>query len=66
MSNRRKPLATFFGLLFMGLAAFSNIASKPRFETFHRTDVLQLICSGMCFGVAFVALVNFIRGPRSL
>lgn len=65
MTNRRKVGASFFVLIFMGLIAFYTIASKPRFETFHTVDVLQLIAAGMCFGVALVALVNFFRGPRS-
>src|SRR4051794_34645616 len=41
MSHRRKLVAPFFVLLFIGFVNFFNIASKPRFETFHRVDVLQ-------------------------
>ncbi len=65
MSNRRNPVLTFLVIGFMGVVAISNIAGKPRFETFHTTDVLQLVGAGMCFGVALVALVNVVRGPRS-
>ena len=61
MSNRRK-LYLFFVLLFFGLSSFLNIASKPRFETFHAVDVVQLIGIGMCFGAAIATLVIFFRG----
>jgi hypothetical protein len=65
MSYRRRFISTFFVLLAFGLIAFYNISSKPRFETFHTTDVLTLIGAGMCFGVALVSLISFFRGPRS-
>jgi hypothetical protein len=65
MSNRGKLGGSFFTLVFIGLVGFYNIARQPRFETFHTSDVLQLIATGICFGVALVALVNFFRGPRS-
>jgi hypothetical protein len=64
MSNRRK-LVPFFVLLFFGLASFFSIASKPRFETIHAVDVVQLIGIGMCFGAAIATLVLYFRGPRS-
>ena len=68
MSNRRKFVPNVFVPLFiafMGLAALYNIASKPRFATFHGSDVLGLVAAGMCFGAALVALVMFFRGRRS-
>jgi hypothetical protein len=52
-------------IAFMGLAAFSNMASSPRFATFHAVDVVRLIASGMCFGAATAALVIFFGGRRS-
>ena len=64
MNARRKILVPLF-IAFMGLAALSNAASKPRFATFRAVDVVQLIASGMCFGAAIVALVAFFRGRRS-
>jgi hypothetical protein len=64
MSNRRKLFPFFFPLLF-GLWALFNIVGKPRFATFHGSDVVQLIGAGMCFGVALATLVAFFRGRRS-
>ena len=49
----------------MGLAAFSNAASSPRFATFQTIDVVRLIASGMCIGAAVAALAIFFVGLRS-
>ena len=68
MSSRRTFVPKVFVPLFiafMGFAAFSNVASRPRFETFHAVDVVGLIAAGMCFGAALVALIMFFRGRRS-
>lgn len=64
MSNRRK-LAPFWVSLLFGLLSFFNFASNPRFATFHAIDVVRLIATGMCFGVALATLVVFFRGSRS-
>jgi hypothetical protein len=65
MSSRRKLVVPFIVPLLIGLGGFSNVARSPRFETFHTVDVIQLIGTGMCFGVALYTLVIFLRGPRS-
>lgn len=67
MNDRRKFAPKLFVPLFiasMGLAAFSNAASSPRFATFPTIDVVRLVVSGMCVGAALAALVIFF-GPRS-
>jgi hypothetical protein len=64
MSNRRRLIPGAFVPLFIGLIGFFNVARHPRFETIHTVDVLQLVASGMCFGVALVAIIAFFRGPR--
>lgn len=43
-------------LVSLGLMGLYNVTSKPRFETFHTVDVVQLIVTGMCFGVALGVL----------
>jgi hypothetical protein len=45
--------------------SFFNGLSNPRLATLHGSDVLQLIATGMCFGVALATLVMFLRGRRS-
>jgi len=49
----------------IGSIGLMNLMHQPRFESFHNVDVLQLIASGMCFGVALAALFSLLRGPRS-
>jgi hypothetical protein len=68
MTDRRKFAPKVFIPLFiasMGLAAFTNAASSPRFATFHTIDVVRLIASGMCFGAALASLLIFFGGSRS-
>ena len=68
MSNRRTFAPKVFVPVFiasMGLGAFANMASSPRFATFHTIDVVRLLASGMCFGAALAALLIFFGGPRS-
>ena len=64
MSNWRKLVPFWVPLLF-GLLSFTSMVGRPRFATFHATDVVQLVGTGMCFGVALATLVVFFRGPRS-
>ena len=53
-------------IAFMGLAAFTNAASSPRFATFRAVDVVRLMASGMCFGAAIAALLIFFFGRRGV
>ena len=64
MSNRRK-LVPFWASMLFGLMSFFSIVGNPRFATLHGSDVVHLIATGMCFGVALVTLVIFFRGPGS-
>jgi hypothetical protein len=47
----------------IGLIGFMNVARNPRFETFHAVDVLQLLATGACIGVAAATLV-LARGEK--
>jgi hypothetical protein len=60
MANRKPFL---LGLAF-GLIALGNVIRSPRFETFAAVDVVQLIASGICFGIALMALLGRLK-PRS-
>lgn len=48
MANGKRAIVP----LILGIIGLSTLMRNPRFETFHTVDVLQLIASGMCFGVA--------------
>jgi hypothetical protein len=64
--NRRRLVAgTLVPLFiaFMGLAAFTNVASRPSFAAFRGVDVVGLMASGMCLGAAIAALL-IIHGSK--
>jgi hypothetical protein len=46
-----------------GLFALLQMIGKPRFETFHGSDVVQLIASGMCFGFGLGVLFGKRKFP---
>lgn len=48
----------------IGMIGFFNLTRRPRFELFHTVDVLQLLATGMCFGIALAALLMIWRGKR--
>jgi hypothetical protein len=64
MSDRRKIVPFFIPLLF-GILSFSSSISNPRVAVLHGSDVLQLMASGMCFGVTLVLLIAFFRDRRA-
>ena len=64
MRNPRTFTPKVFVPLFiatMGFAAFTNMASSPRFATFHTIDVVRLIASGMCFGAGPGCVAHLLR-----
>jgi hypothetical protein len=65
MNDRRRLLVVPLITGFMGLIAFFNMASSPRFAAIRAVDVVRLMASGMCFGVALMALILFFERPRS-
>jgi hypothetical protein len=65
MSSRHRHLATgAFVPLLIGSFAVFDLMQKPRFASFHTVDVVQLVASGMCFGIALTAVIEFLRKPR--
>jgi uncharacterized membrane protein len=65
MLNRKSLTSAVFVPLIVGLIGLMNLMHRPRFASFHNVDVLQLLASGMCFGVTLAALLALLRGPRS-
>jgi hypothetical protein len=64
MQSRKTLLPAIFLPLVIGFVGLTHLMEQPRFQSFHNVDILQLIGSGMCFGVALFALLMLIRSPR--
>jgi hypothetical protein len=64
MNRRRRLASAILAPLVVGLIGMFNLMQRPRFETFHTVDVLQLVASGMCFGIALAAVFAILRGER--
>jgi uncharacterized membrane protein YbhN (UPF0104 family) len=65
MRKQRHVLASIVMPIVFGLVGFSNIARKERFAAFHTVDIVQLLASGMCFGVALTALMMLLLNPNA-
>ena len=66
MPNRvRSVSSTVLFPFILGLFGLFNLMGRPRFATFHTVDVLQLVASGACFGVALAALLVILRRSRA-
>lgn len=50
--------------LMIGIVGLSMMMRNPRFEQIHTVDVLQLLASGMCFGVALTAFLGKLMPGR--
>jgi membrane associated rhomboid family serine protease len=53
-------------LVILGVVALMNVVRNPRFEVFHTVDVLSLIASGLCFGVALALILRGLGIGRSI
>ena len=49
--------------IFIGLLGLVTLMRNPRFQTFHAVDILQLLASGMCFGIGLTAILGRLK-PR--
>ena len=63
MRDKRILPAILFPVI-IGLIGFFNLTQRERFSSFHTVDVLQLLATGMCFGIALAALFALLRGRR--
>lgn len=48
-----------------GCISFMNVSRNPRFEAFHAIDIVGLLVSGLCFGVALAGFAMLMRQRRS-
>jgi ABC-type nickel/cobalt efflux system permease component RcnA len=62
--TRRRRLASIVIPAIVGLTALLTVIGRPRFQAYHTVDALELVASGLCFGIAFVGLVRVFRGAE--
>ena len=60
----KRPISQAGILVIIGIIGLTFVTRNPRFAAFHAVDVLQLLASGACFGVA-IALLFGSRGQRT-
>ena len=65
MASRKGLTSAVLAPSVVGFIGLWNLMQRPYFASFHTVDVLQLIASGMCFGVALSAIFALLRGPRA-
>jgi drug/metabolite transporter (DMT)-like permease len=53
---RRRPLAAI--VIVMGVIGLAAVTMSPHFQSIHTVDALQLLGSGMCFGVGLTILLR--------
>jgi hypothetical protein len=61
MFKSRPPLISAGMAVVIGSIGLFGLMAKPRFADIHTVDVVQLLGSGACFGVAMCAIAIFIR-----
>ena len=61
LARRKFVISGIVVPLLIGLIGFINLIQRPRFAAYHDVDVLQLLGTGMCFGVALSAFIALIR-----
>jgi uncharacterized membrane protein YccC len=65
MLNRRSLISTVVTLSIAGAIIMANLVSQNRLAAIRSVDVVQLIGTGMCFGIALFTLILFFRTPRA-
>ena len=65
MLNRKSHAFVVAMPMIVGLIGLMNLMQRPRFASFHNVDVVQLLASGMCFGLALAALLARMRRPHT-
>jgi hypothetical protein len=58
---RKNVISVITISLVAGIVGLTTVAGRPRFSGYATVDVLQLLASGMCFGIAFVGIVRSFR-----
>lgn len=61
MNNPKRFAATFLIPVVIGFIGFYQLTQRPRFSAIQTVDVVQLLASGMCFGVGVAGGVAALR-----
>ena len=68
MADRKWPLIAVLILpvilVIVGFAGLNRVMQSPNFAMYRTVDVVQLLGSGVCFGVAMVLIIIVLRGVR--
>jgi hypothetical protein len=59
--RRKTAVSKIVITLVAGITSLTTVISRPRFSGYATVDVLELVASGMCFGIAFVGLLRRVR-----
>ncbi|HEV2305996.1 MAG TPA: hypothetical protein VGR93_10785 [Candidatus Acidoferrales bacterium] len=66
MAKRARNAATAILVpVVIGSIGFFNLTQRSRFQVFHTVDVLQLLATGMCYGIALAAIFVLLRRPSA-
>jgi len=61
----RRRLVAFWVPLMFGFMSLANAVGRPQLAALRGVDIVQLIATGMCFGVALTTLIVYLREQRS-
>jgi hypothetical protein len=64
MSKRKSLIAAIFLPVLVGSIGLNHLAQQPRFQLYRAVDVVQLLGSGACYGVALMAFFQLLLGKR--
>ena len=68
MADRKRPVIAVLILpvilVIVGFTGLNRVMQSPNFAMYRTVDVVQLLGSGVCFGVAMLLIVIVLRGVR--
>jgi hypothetical protein len=65
MANRKRPpIVVLLIMLIVGFGGVYKVTQSPNFQMYRAVGIVQLLGSGVCFGVAMVGVIFLLRGAR--
>ena len=62
--RKRPPIVVWIITLLVGFAGYYRFTQSPSFGLYRAVDIVQLLGSGVCFGVTMVGVALMLRGSR--